>query len=53
VLRHEVALLVPAEREPEEISAPRLENLCEGDVARIAARKVRRFSRLGLLRRAA
>ena len=29
VLRHEVALLAPVEREPEEISAPKLKGLCE------------------------
>jgi len=37
-------------REPEEVSAPRVEDLCEGDAGRIAARKLRRFSKHGLLR---
>ena len=49
-LRHEIALLVREGREPEEISAPRLERLCLRDPLSMAARRARRFSRLGLLR---
>jgi hypothetical protein len=49
-LKHEIALLVREGREPAEISAPKLEELCRRDPLSTEARRARRFSRLGRLR---
>lgn len=49
-LRHEIALLTREGHESEEVSAPRLEELCQRDPLSAEARRVRRFSRLGRLR---
>lgn len=49
-LRHQIALLVREGHKPEEISAPKLEQLCRRDPLSMAARRARRYSRLGRLR---
>ncbi len=49
-LMHEIALLVREDREPEEISAIKLERLCRRDPLSVEAHRARRFSRLGLLK---
>lgn len=49
-LRHEIALLVREGHEPEEVSAPKLEQICRRDPLSAEASRTRRFSRLGRLR---